>query len=332
MNGSTSSEGNEVIQGGGLSNGDMETRSEVSQEPQGTTELESFLSAEEKKIRLSKNEKFQYRTDDDWVRALVISRTGKVTRKHTNWFNVKIEGSNLERSMNLEVVEWRRIADEEEVNIVMLPRARHREVECIQAKQVELKKLKNFQTYQEVDDLGQNWVSTTWVLWQKGDEVRARLVARDYEEEGDVRKDSPTIGKSIIKLFLTILWIVKTTDIKSAFLQGKLLDRDVYLMPPKEAGVHDGKLWKLKHCLYGLNDAVRQFYQSIVEVLKNLNCRQHPLEPALFYMKDTKNDLVGMVASHIDNFLHVGDPEFNKSVMDKVRERFLAGKLEENQV
>ena len=33
MNGSTSSEGNEVIQGAGPSNGDMETRSEVSQEP-----------------------------------------------------------------------------------------------------------------------------------------------------------------------------------------------------------------------------------------------------------------------------------------------------------
>ena len=131
-------------------------------------------------------------------------------------------------------------------------------------KQAELEKLKNFQTYDEVDDLGQNWVSTTRVLWQKGDEVRARLVARSYEEERDVRKDSPTIGKSTMRLFLTIAalkgWIVKTTDIKSAFLQGKVLDRDVYLMPPKEAGVHDGKLQKLRRCLYGLNDAARQFY------------------------------------------------------------------------
>ena len=110
-----------------------------------------------------------------------------------------------------------------------------------------------------------------------------------------------------------------------------MLDRDVYLMPPKEAGVHDGKLWKLKRCLYGLNDAARQFYQSIVEVLKNLHCRQHSLDLAMFYMKDSKNDLVGMIASHINDFLHVGDPEFDKLVMDKMRERFLAGKLEESQ-
>ena len=48
-------------------------------------------------------------------------------------------------------------------------------------------------------------------------------------------------------------------------------------------------------------------------------------------MKDSKNDLVGMVASHIDDFLHVGDPEFDNLVMDKMRERFLAGKLEVSQ-
>ena len=197
MNGSTPSDGNEIIQGAGPSDGDMETRSEVSQEPQGTTELER-LSAEEKKICLSRNEKIQYRVDDDWVKASVISRAGKVTGKHKSWFNVKIEGSDLERSVNLEAVKWKRIADEEEVNIVMIP------VRCFQAKQVELEELKNFQTYEEVDDLGQNWVSTTWVLWQKGDEVRVRLVTRGYEEEGDVRKDSPNIGKSTVRLFLTL--------------------------------------------------------------------------------------------------------------------------------
>ena len=62
--------------------------------------------------------------------------------------------------MNLKVVEWRRIANEE-VDVVMIPKARWGEVDCTQAKQVELKKLKNFQTYEENDDLRQNWVSIT---------------------------------------------------------------------------------------------------------------------------------------------------------------------------
>ena len=53
-----------------------------------------------------------------------------------------------------------------------------------------------------------------WVLSQKGDKVRAHLVERGYDE-GDVRKDFTTIGKSTMRLFLTIAaskgWTVKTT-------------------------------------------------------------------------------------------------------------------------
>jgi hypothetical protein len=49
--------------------------------------------------------------------------------------------------------------------------------------------------------------------------------------------DSPSIGKGAIRIFLSIWlshnWIVQTTDMKSAFLQGKELKQDVYLEPPK---------------------------------------------------------------------------------------------------
>ena len=57
---------------------------------------------------------------------------------------------------------------------------------------------------------------------------------------------------------------VKTADIKSAFLQEKVLDRDVFLTPPKEAGVAKGRIWKLVRCLYGfnVNDASRQFFSK----------------------------------------------------------------------
>ena len=35
------------------------------------------------------------------------------------------------------------------------------------------------------------------------------------------------------------------------------------------------------------------------------------------------------MASHIDDFLHTGDESFDKEVMEKLRSKFLAGKLEE---
>ena len=36
--------------------------------------------------------------------------------------------------------------------------------------------------------------------------------------------------------------------------------------------VKEGIIWKLKCCLYGLNDAARQFYQSVIDCLKNVGC------------------------------------------------------------
>ena len=41
--------------------------------------------------------------------------------------------------------------------------------------------------------------------------------------------------------------------------------------------------------------------------------------------------MIGIIASHTDDFLHVGNPKVDKLVKDKVRERFLAGKFEESQ-
>ena len=45
---------------------------------------------------------------------------------------------------------------------------------------------------------------------------------------------------------------MKTIDIRSAFIQGKELGRDVYIRPPKESKAPKHVIWKLKHGLYGL--------------------------------------------------------------------------------
>ena len=94
---------------------------------------------------------------------------------------------------------------------------------------------------------------------KKGDLTRACLVARGYEELELIQKDSPTVSKDGFCIFLFIAsnhqWKVKTTDIKSAFLQGQPLERDVDIDPPKEALVKEGIIWHLNTCLYGLNDA-----------------------------------------------------------------------------
>ena len=62
----------------------------------------------------------------------------------------------------------------------------------------------------------------------------------------------------------------KTTDIKSAFLQGKEIDHDVNSRLPAESHIPNNMIWKLKHGLYGLKDCARQFFISVKEELLKL--------------------------------------------------------------
>ena len=199
------------------------------------------------------------------------------------------------------------------------------------AKQLELEKLKQFNTYEEVEDGGKKTISTRWVITNKNGDTRTRLVARGFEEKSFIPKDSPTIGKGSIRIFLTFAaskkWTITTTYIKSAFLQGNKLEQDVHIKPPVESDTSKGFIWKLKHALYGLKDEARQFYISVKDELINLGCRQSKLDPAMFIMT-VKGSVHGIFCCHVDDFLHAGNEEFEK-LMEKLRKRFIAGKIEE---
>ena len=213
------------------------------------------------------------------------------------------------------------------VYMVTIPKSRHQDEDCIQAKEEELKKLRDFQVYEEVQNFGQRPISTRWILWKKGATTRARLVARGFEESLDSYVDSPTIGKCVVRIVLSTAvsygWTIQSTDIKSAFLQGLPLERDVYIKPPREAEAGN-KLWKLKKCLYGLNDAARQFYDCVRQELLGLGCKSTSLDPSLFFFREG-DSLSGIIVSHIDDFLHCGNTSFQEKVVDKLCTRFCAG-------
>ena len=287
-------------------------------------------------VKLKPSDMIEYRVNDsdDWTKATVLGRAGKASGKYSDWFNIATADDNTGLSVNLQSVQWRRCpSDTEEVNIVLIPRQDQNSSECTQAKMVELDKLKQFDTCEVVGDHGQKRISTRWVLWRKGPEIRARLVARGFEEDLSLETDSPTVAKETVRIVLSIAasyeWPVKTTDIKSAFLQSKPIERDVYIQPPAEADLPEGSVWRLKRCLYGLNDAARQFYASVVDTLLELGCERSSLDPSLFYKHSGDGKLCGIIVSHIDDFLHCGNPDFEHDVMQPLRKRFLAGKLEE---
>ena len=202
------------------------------------------------KIRLKKDDVIEFEEEGESITATVVNRE-KVSGNFYNYFNVRGE-DGLMRNVDLERATFRKL-DYNECNMVIIPRERHSDPDCKKAMEVELDKLKQFESYETVDDEGQYRISCRGVYWYKGDEVRARLVARRFEEKEEVPSDSPTVDKSTMRLLLIICeaerWQLESSDVKSAFLQGCKLKREVLMKPPKEANVPRGKLWKLKVCL-----------------------------------------------------------------------------------
>ena len=83
-------------------------------------------------------------------------------------------------------------------------------------------------------------ISTRWVTNDLPGKRKARLVARGFEEDPLAMTEtvSPTCRKESLRILFTVTasmsWNLKSLDIASAFLQGKEIDRIVYLYPPKE--------------------------------------------------------------------------------------------------
>ena len=262
---------------------------------------------------------------NSWNKALIISRAAKAKGKNNSWFTINYITRDEHISINFSKIKgWKNIEDE-----VLIVTPSDHNVEILEAKQTELNSWIKYNVYEEVEDRGQNVVSVRWIISQKFKDnemkYKARLVARRFEVDNlnSIRKDSPTYCKDNFRLTLSIIisnkWTVRSVDVKSAFLQGKGIDRDVYLKPPKELGTK--KLWKLKTTVYGLCDAPRVWYISVKKFFWRLGLRKVSLMTQSF-------SGIGMV-KYKDWFAVMlilfwgGTNNFEKTVIQKLKESFV---------
>ena len=124
----------------------------------------------------------------------------------------------------------------------------------------------------------------------------------------------------MVALSVAEKWLINSIDIKSAFLQGKPMERKIYLKPPIEAYA-EGKLWCLKKAVYGLSDASRIWYLSITDELMKLNVSTSSYDKALFFQK-VYGKLSGLLLIHVDDFLWSGDKNFQDVVISRLKEVF----------
>ena len=270
----------------------------------------------------------------------IVSRAGKATGKYKDWYNVGYEdahGAMKTVSVDLKSVEGLEVVSlnsREQEDVMMMTNVVFEE-----AKKAELESWIKHKVYESKENTGQKSISTRWIctLKEKDGKVvpKARLVARGFEEleSNGIQKDSPTCACESLKVVLAVMaqhgWEPKSMDIKTAFLQGHRIEREVYFKPPKEANA-DGKVWLLNKCVYGLNDASLNWYKRVKGVMTKLGATVSRVDPAVFMWNDpVSSQLKGVLACHVDDFIWSGDERFENDVVDRIREEFLVGREEE---
>ena len=125
----------------------------------------------------------------------------------------------------------------------------------------ELQSWKDNNVFEVVSASGQDVMGTRWVLTMKKDASgkqvpKARLVVKGFCETLDTfEEDSPVVSREAMKMCLALAamlgWPVLALDVKTAFLHGKHLTREICVEPPSESGTPNGTVWRLKNQFMG---------------------------------------------------------------------------------
>ena len=282
-------------------------------------------------IKPTRNSYVRYRleAEDVWNEAKILSKQPKQSGKYKNWINVHVKGDEDPLCVNWDDVgEWNKLPDPE--NVVLLTADQELSQKVVMAKDKELNNMIENDVFEVVPFDDQVTISSRWLISERYKEgkkkVKARLVARGFEEDtSNLRKDSPTCSKECLRLvFLAaamMLWTLESIDITAAFLQGGPLLREVFLRPPQDICPRT-EVWRLKRCIYGLNDAPRSWYIKVREVLLQLGGKLSSYDQALFTWYDKSYTLIGVLVIHVDDFAFCGNKYFQEHVIGNLKKTF----------
>ena len=68
--------------------------------------------------------------------------------------------------------------------------------------------------------------------------LKGKLMTRGFQEQKSPQSDSATMLRESLKLFFSIAanegFSLRSVDIRAAFLQAKDVEREIFLLPPKD--------------------------------------------------------------------------------------------------
>jgi Reverse transcriptase (RNA-dependent DNA polymerase) len=184
----------------------------------------------------------------------------------------------------------------------------------LQAMDDEIASFKRFDCYEEVSfdmvSANANIISTRWVISKKMNDdgtwrSKAKLLARGYEDEEKdrVSSDSSVASSAAQRLVLALLaekqWIPNSWDYTTAFLQGKSLTRDVFVVPPIDfVGSH--VVWRLKNPICGNVSAPKSWFDRLIEVCWAAGLTSATTDEGLLIMTSGEQ-VVEVLTLHVDD-------------------------------
>ncbi|KAK8951630.1 hypothetical protein KSP39_PZI004097 [Platanthera zijinensis] len=173
---------------------------------------------------------------------------------------------------------------------------------------------------------GQKSIGLKWVFKTKrapeGNIVKhkARLVAKGYVQRHGVDFDevfAPVARLETVRLLIALAaeegWDIHHMDVKSAFLNGDLVEEVYVSQPPGFVIVgEEHKVLKLKKALYGLRQAPRAWNFKLDQSLSSLGFERSPIEHAVY--KRVVGDSILLVGVYVDDLIITGSSgvEINK--------------------
>ena len=201
---------------------------------------------------------------------------------------MRFKETTEERPHNDEWINTNNKLNEEEIYVAEIKENKENFHLFEEAKEKEVENFEKFKVFEEVPDVGQEVIGTRFVLTEKEDgSIKARLVIKGFQEDYH-QSDSPTVSRDSLKVFCSVAanqqWDIEGSDVSAAFLQSEKLDRNVFIKPPPQRK-KSGYIWKLLKPAYGLTDASRKWFQSVVKTLKTLDMKTSFRDSCLFYYR-----------------------------------------------
>ncbi len=171
------------------------------------------------------------------------------------------------------------------------------------------------------------------IIWSHGVKDGGRFKSRacmrgDLEKFlENVAKDTPTLKRNTIRYLLHMAAThgldIDLADVEMAFTQSDKIERELFCVI-KNPLTGEKKYWRLLRPLYGLTDASRLLYMSMVKFLEARGFRRAVADRSFFYHPDRQV----FIGPHIDDLMIVGNRVESARLIEEIRQRFKLGTID----